>query len=1260
MKQKFPLLVSLSALALSACSVDLSNDDDDNSNNQTNTQTLGSVYIKGAVTQGETLTAAHNLIDADGDVSVLGYQWQQDGQDIEGATEPTLTLTQAHVGGQISVTLEVTDGVEAAQAFTSSQTNAILNVNEQPTGDVMVMGATDGIITAGDTVTASQTLADMDGIDESSLTYSWVVDDVEVATGESFTAEASHAPGALLLTVTYTDNFDNQHSVDSAQYQIIPDVSAYTCPENDASMYFCDDFEDGTFDDKWTDLISTYGLDSPGVFDVLDNGYLNALRFTAGTRSSVLGEGELILVKPEAFADVPNDYALEYKIRPRDNGNTGNKYLYSMVRYDSQLNWYFGGLNVQGSTTSTQLEAGYASSADQIQRESQVKYPIELGTRNKLDDPWVDDGTWYTVRVDVVGNTLTTYINGEQKGSWTDDQALYNDAGLIGFFTYNRSFEIDHIKVFDPAIKPVQLALSFTDTSWITAADGDALVVNVTAIQNDGTTEDTFTVVSSDDSIVEASIDGSQVTLTPKAPGDVEITFTSESDNSVQRVIKATIEPAWNMPTTDYGSVNGTVSPELGAMDQYIDDTFSIEFDNDDFTLGTTGEVRIFDDSGEIVDRIKASGEVDNVGLTADDRSRVLNREMLTIEGSTLHIRPHNGVLDYGQTYTITIGDNVVMGAKLNGMDFNGLGENAAWEITTKASGPADGTTELTVDDDGDADFRSVQGALNWVMRNLDQATPATINIKNGTYDELLYLRNKDNLTLSGESRDGTHIAAENYDGLNTGSSSRALFLVEGGDLLTIENLSITNTHTRTGGGDQAETIYFNSKTGRLIARNSNFTSEQDTLLMKGYNWFYDSKISGNVDFIWGYSVATVFENSEIVTLGDSKQATSDGSAATSSGGYLLQARVENETDPGFVFLNSTLTSDVGPKNVSVEDGSTYLARSGGDTSKFDNIVFVNTKMGPHIADIGWAYQGINDQPAPTPLVASAASGWREYNTMDLDGNVMDLSGRCDANGNCYELTQEEYQANFCSRAQIFAGFNNGEGWDPYPEDTSDDSCAAPTAEAWKASNVVLGGSTTSVDGSITSQSDDAVTFSASGGKFETSKVSFYLVSQDITGDFTLTAKLKSIDGGILRENSSFQFPAGLMMCVCDGTAATVGQLAHVGVNDVNGDAKTLGDGTVDYVASYGHFLSASADAGWGKTGSAVVTPGDDLYFRLRREGNAYYVYYSTDGGVTYGDHYGANTFESLPDTLKVGFFAAPNGSSNEPTFMFEDISIEQ
>ena len=121
-----------------------------------------------------------------------------------------------------------------------------------------------------------------------------------------------------------------------------------------------------------------------------------------------------------------------------------------------------------------------------------------------------------------------------------------------------------------------------------------------------------------------------------------------------------------------------------------------------------------------------------------------------------------------------------------------------------------------------------------------------------------------------------------------------------------------------------------------------NFVSEQDTLLLKGFSWFYNSLIAGNVDFIWGYVNTALFENSEIRTIGDSKNGNPDEDTA---GGYILQARVPDISYKGFIFLNSSFTNGPGPIGNGVLDDSTYIARSGGSASYFDNITLINNRF---------------------------------------------------------------------------------------------------------------------------------------------------------------------------------------------------------------------------------------------------------------------------------------------------------------------------
>ncbi|MFY9513696.1 MAG: hypothetical protein WAQ05_22265, partial [Rubrivivax sp.] len=500
------------------------------------------------------------------------------------------------------------------------------------------------------------------------------------------------------------------------------------------------------------------------------------------------------------------------------------------------------------------------------------------------------------------------------------------------------------------------------------------------------------------------------------------------------------------------GAPAGTLLPAKGETAAHVDTPLQIAFDAAP-TLGSTGKITIRRTSdGVLVDSIDISNapsasdtqvvlqrqnlEIDAIGLGVMPENAALARHVwyrpVTVSGNVATIRPHNNRLAFGTAYTVTVDAGVFSGS-INGVAFNGVAAGDGWQFTTRN---APGSyTQLRVDDSGGtADFRTLQGALNWVMAYCSTGSPAahgcntvttakTITVANGNYPEFNVLRRVANLTISGESRDGVVIGNANFESLNSGSGAtsttpgtalttsgrvvghrvlgggRAAFLVETCDLLTLNNFTLQNPHPRSSAYDnQAEAIYFNTGStaaaGRLVAREMNFLSQQDTLQLKGYVWVWRSLVAGNVDFIWGGAMAALFEESELRSVFD---------PASSSAGYILQSRA-TAGDNGFVFLNSTLTAGPGVTQA-------YLARSGGTTSSTytDNIAFIHTKIGPHILPVGWcvgtgssktgtASGNCGSNPPPWSGVGNGgstdAAGWRESGSMDLAGAPLDTSAR--------------------------------------------------------------------------------------------------------------------------------------------------------------------------------------------------------------------------------------------------------------------------
>lgn len=458
-------------------------------------------------------------------------------------------------------------------------------------------------------------------------------------------------------------------------------------------------------------------------------------------------------------------------------------------------------------------------------------------------------------------------------------------------------------------------------------------------------------------------------------------------------------------------------SPAVRAVDVQVDTPLQLRFDRQP-EIGAGGSIRIYrvaDDA--LVDEIRATNEINRIGTTRDGIKRVVRYNPIDVAGTTVTIHPHDARLAYDTDYYVLVDASLFASATIGGTPFTGIDKRAGWTFRTRAHAP--NGRNFTVDDDGAADFRTVQGALNHVMMNVPREDAVTINVANGHYGDLLYLRGKDKVTLRGESRDGAAISVENGNGMNPGAGGgqadtatgvgggRSVFLIEDADLLRLDKLSIVSTGWRskpTGG--QAETLYFNSE-GRLIATDSNFVSEQDTILVRGWSWFYNSLIAGNVDFIWGYNHAALFEDDEIRSLGDSTGA--------AKGGYIVQARTLAKDDPGFVFLNSRITHGRGPAGNDVPAGSSFLARPG---SSWDSVSYINCRMDEHISPKGW--KGVPRE----------GIGWYEFNSMNMSGSPLDVAGR--SAGQVLTATQA---ARFSSRASVFAGFDHGKGWTPSVDD---------------------------------------------------------------------------------------------------------------------------------------------------------------------------------------------------------------------------------
>ncbi|WP_165310083.1 pectinesterase family protein [Vibrio ziniensis] len=830
-----------------------------------------------------------------------------------------------------------------------------------------------------------------------------------------------------------TDNNDNSGGDNTGGDVVTATYCETAQEEKGESLYFCDDFSDAsTFATNWKS-VGTHD----GKFVIEDD----ILWFENGATG-----GQLLIATPAVASLVPEsgDYYVEAKVRLRNNNSTGSKRTYLLGRYTEDSLGYSAGFNSQATTEGQRATLGYINGEGTADH-TNYPFAIDMGSKHSLaSDGYTvtehsTDGTWYTIRLVMNGSEISAYVDDVPYAGFDGTAGEANstnitDPGSIGFYSKNRAFEVDYVIIGDAADLPASVSLD-VDSVWEPTI-GDEMTVTVSAVQAGGDA-DTVTMTNSNTEVVDVTI-GADNTFTLKAmqAGTAEVSFALDSDPTKVTTLSVTVNEAVVLPTFDYGDISAKVTPTVNAQDQQVDVTLSLTLEGTP-TLGERGIVYIYDaNTNEVVQELNVGGDVTTVGSVTSGKVRTLNYFPVVLDGNTVNIYPKKDAFTAGGEYYIAISEDVINGATLNGDEFVGLGKNQ-WQFSIGAAVEAS-KTALSVGPSGD--FATVQGALNYFMddtalKNSDK----TITLEDGVYYEMLMLRNVNNLTIKGTSREGTIIRHDNHEARNGGSSGRPLMLVESADMLTFEDITLENTHRRTGSSDQAEVIYFNSNY-RLVAKNANFLSEQDTILVKGYSWFYNTLVAGNVDFIWGYPNAALFENSEIRTIADSKAGSAD---TATDGGYVLQARIPAiyQTDAagnyvldedgakivigsetGFVFLNSKFTFGKGVLGNDVKAGSTYIARSGGDATYFDNVTLVNCTLDTHIADVG--YGGAAVDKAPTPGIATATEGWR------IDEASLAASPITNMTDEAYTLTAAEAEA-YDTRAEVFAAYNSGAGWNP-------------------------------------------------------------------------------------------------------------------------------------------------------------------------------------------------------------------------------------
>ena len=251
----------------------------------------------------------------------------------------------------------------------------------------------------------------------------------------------------------------------------------------------------------------------------------------------------------------------------------------------------------------------------------------------------------------------------------------------------------------------------------------------------------------------------------------------------------------------------------------------------------------------------------------------------------------------------------------------------------------------------GEGGYATVQEAVDAAPND---ATPYYIFIKKGVYEGHVQI-NRANIHLTGQNKLNTIISWNKTNADGGGVDHASTVNVTANDV-SFDNLTIRNTRTNEG---QALALY--TKADRVIVTNSNLEGWQDTYRTgkDGQRHLVrNSKITGTTDFIYGAGEA-FFDSDTLHVLQTSN---------------VIVAPDHSSPKYGYVLKNCVITA--------AKSGSkTNLGRPWGNTPK---VSYVNTQLtsGVSITDAGWVDMG----GLPTQMA--------EYNTVDANGNAVDLSKR--------------------------------------------------------------------------------------------------------------------------------------------------------------------------------------------------------------------------------------------------------------------------
>jgi pectin methylesterase-like acyl-CoA thioesterase len=361
------------------------------------------------------------------------------------------------------------------------------------------------------------------------------------------------------------------------------------------------------------------------------------------------------------------------------------------------------------------------------------------------------------------------------------------------------------------------------------------------------------------------------------------------------------------------------------------------------------------------------------------------------VHNNVATIYPHNNLLEYNKTYYVQIDPGVLT---LKDNSFSGITGKTGWTFTTKKTPPPVNSQRLVVSADGSGDFSTVQGAVDFIPDKNPKRV--TIFIKNGTYEEIVYFRNKTNITFLGQNRDKVIVCYANNEVFNphpsnvatnempgTFPSRRAAFMGDNSQGIHLINMTIKTTAK-----GQAEGLLLMGE--QNIVSNVNIEGSGDALQVNGSVYLTNCQITGDGDIILGRGPA-FFNHCELI----------------SHGGTYMWIR-NTSANHGNVFLNCRFQTIAGKE--------TEIARAPTNHGKdypYCEAVLINCALAG-ISPVGWG---------PVGGDTSNVHYW-EYNSTNIsDGKPVDVSQRSPISRQLTKEKDAETIVNYSNPAYVLGGW---------------------------------------------------------------------------------------------------------------------------------------------------------------------------------------------------------------------------------------------